>query len=121
MANKLKTRNVEQLYSLAHLTLINCTPAELTYIAARVGYDAISPRFIQMPRSDEFPGLLDMAKKALKTALAVTGIKVLDIEIARITEDCDPRKFEPAFQFGGDRSKACNNVPWLNEQMIEIS
>ena len=104
MANKLKTRNVEQLYSLAHLTLINCTPAELTYIAARAGYDAISPRFIQMHVADEFQvSPLDLSqKKALKTALSVTGIKVLDIEIARITEDCDPRKFEPAFEFGGE-------------------
>ena len=36
------------LYSLAHLTLINCTPAELVYVAARAGYDAVSPRFITM-------------------------------------------------------------------------
>ena len=36
------------LYSLAHLTLIGCTPAELVYVASRAGYDAVSPRFITM-------------------------------------------------------------------------
>ena len=36
----------KSLYSLAHLTLIGATPAELVYIAARAGYDAVSPRFI---------------------------------------------------------------------------
>ncbi|MBT6544528.1 MAG: hypothetical protein HOL77_10710, partial [Rhodobacteraceae bacterium] len=42
------------LYSLAHLTLINCTPAELVYVAARAGYDAVSPRFITMNVPGEF-------------------------------------------------------------------
>ena len=37
----------EPLYSLAHLTLIGATPPELVYIAARAGYDAVSPRFIR--------------------------------------------------------------------------
>ena len=44
----------DPLYSLAHLTLINCTPAELVYVAARAGYDAVSPRFIPMNVPGEF-------------------------------------------------------------------
>ena len=32
----------KSLYSLAHLTLIGATPAELVYIADRDGYDAVS-------------------------------------------------------------------------------
>ena len=74
------------LYSLAHLTLINCTPAELVYVAARAGYDAVSPRFITMNVPGEFTHRpLDKAQvQATKTALATTGLKVLDIEIARI-------------------------------------
>ena len=92
------------LYSLAHLTLINCTPAELVYIAARAGYDAISPRFITMNVPGEFNcSPLDKAQiKALKTALATTGLEVLEIEVARITEDCDPREFEIALELGGE-------------------
>ena len=90
------------LYSLAHLTLINCTPAELVYIAARAGYDAVSPRFIPMHVQGEFvQSPLDKSQvRAMKTALATTGLKVLDIEIARITEDCDPHEFEAALELG---------------------
>ena len=92
------------LYSLAHLTLINCTPAELVYIAARAGYDAVSPRFIPMNVPGEFAhSPLDKAQvQATKTALETTGLKVLDIELARITEDCDPREFEAALELGGE-------------------
>ena len=94
----------DPLYSLAHLTLINCTPAELVYVAARAGYDAVSPRFIAMNVPGEFTQApLDSAQvQATKTALATTGLKVLDIELARITEDCDPRDFEPALALGGE-------------------
>ena len=92
------------MYSLAHLTLINCTPAELVYVAARAGYDAVSPRFITMNVPGEFThSPLDKSQvQATKTALQTTGLKVLDIEIARITEDCDPREFERALELGGE-------------------
>ena len=94
----------EPLYSLAHLTLINCTPAELVYVAARAGYDAVSPRFITMNVPGEFTRApLDKAQvQATKTALETTGMQVLDIELARITEDCDPREFEEALELGGE-------------------
>lgn len=94
----------ELLYSLAHLTLINCTPAELVYIAARAGYDAVSPRLIRMKMSGEFTSspLEKSQVQATKTALSTTGLQVLDIEIARITDDCDPREFEGALELGGE-------------------
>ncbi|MCH9852560.1 MAG: sugar phosphate isomerase/epimerase [Alphaproteobacteria bacterium] len=102
-ANKLQ-KHKEPLYSLAHLTLIDASVPELIFIAARAGYDAISPRFIPMNITDEFccypedKALVQATKYALKT----TGLKVLDIEIARITEDCDPRKFKPALALGAE-------------------
>ena len=40
--------------------------------------------------------------QATKTALATTGLQVLDVEIARITEDCDPRNFNRALELGGE-------------------
>ncbi len=94
----------EPLFSLANLTLINCTPAELVYVAARAGYDAVSPRFITMNVPGEFThSPLDKNQiQATKTALETTGLKVLDIELARITEDCDPRDFEAALELGGE-------------------
>jgi len=94
----------DPIFSLAHLTLINATPAELVYIAARSGYDAVSPRFIHMNVPGEFNhSPLDKAQlQATKTALATTGLEVLDIELARITDDCDPRSFEAALELGGE-------------------
>jgi sugar phosphate isomerase/epimerase len=92
------------LYSLAHLTLIGCTPAELVYIAARAGYDAVSPRLIPMNVDGEFAqSPLDKSQvQAMKTALSTTGLQVLDIELARITEDCNPRDFEAALELGAE-------------------
>lgn len=94
----------EPLYSLAHLTVINATPPELVYIAARAGYDAVSPRFIPMHVPGEFTrSPVSRAQvQATRTALSTTGLKVLDVEIARITEDCDPREFERALELGGE-------------------
>ncbi|MEX0367508.1 MAG: sugar phosphate isomerase/epimerase family protein [Ruegeria sp.] len=91
-------------YSLAHLTLIGCTPPELVYIAARAGYDAVSPRFIPMHVPGEFTqSPIDRAQvQATKTALATTGLQVLDVELARITEDVDPRSFERSLELGGE-------------------
>jgi sugar phosphate isomerase/epimerase len=104
MPDAAKNSAEEPLYSLAHLTLINCTPAELVYVAARAGYDAVSPRFITMNVPGEFiHSPLDKAQvQATKTALTTTGLQVLDIELARITEDCDPRDFEAALELGGE-------------------
>jgi len=39
---------LKQEYSLAHLTVLGCTPPEMTYIAARAGYDYVSIRLISM-------------------------------------------------------------------------
>ncbi|MDP5220220.1 sugar phosphate isomerase/epimerase [Ruegeria sp. 2205SS24-7] len=104
MPDSQTTREGGPIYSLAHLTLINCTPAELVYVAARAGYDAVSPRFITMNVPGEFDHHpLDKAQvQATRTALATTGLTVLDVELARITEDCDPRDFIPALELGGE-------------------
>lgn len=107
------------LFSLAHLTLIGCSAPELVYIAARAGYDAVSPRFIPMNVAGEFPcfphdkGMV----RATKTALETTGLKVLDVELARITEDCDPRTFEPALELGGELgAKRMIISAWTNDR-----
>ncbi|GAA6208446.1 hypothetical protein NBRC116601_17390 [Cognatishimia sp. WU-CL00825] len=104
MPNSTPETPVEPLYSLAHLTLIGATPPELVYIAARAGYDAVSPRFIPMKVPGEFKEKpVDKGQvHATKTALASTGLKVLDVELARITEDVDPRSFERALELGGE-------------------
>lgn len=104
MMNPDPQRASSGLFSLAHLTLIGCSAPELVYIAARAGYDAVSPRFIPMHVEGEFACLPEdkALVQATKLALKTTGLQVLEIELARITEDCDPRRFEPALELGGE-------------------
>jgi sugar phosphate isomerase/epimerase len=87
-------------FSLAHLTVLGCTPPEMTRIAARCGYDFVSLRLIPMGVSGERPCLPE--DKAMirqtKAALDATGVKVLDIELARILPEIDPKTFVPAME-----------------------
>ncbi len=92
-------------YSLAHLTVLGLTPPELAYVAARAGYDYISPRLIYMglPGEPNYalaenPEML----KATRRALASTGIKVHDIELARITDGLYPSKYLPAMEVAAE-------------------
>ncbi len=104
MSNLTESQEHVPQYSLAHLTLIECSAPELVYIAARAGYDAVSPRFIPMNVKGEYACYPADKKlvQATKTALASTGLSVLDVELARITDDCDPRNFEAALELGGE-------------------
>ena len=104
MTERRENNAPKSLYSLAHLTLIGVTPPALVYIAARAGYDAVSPRFIPMHVPGEFTQspVGKSQVQATKTALKTTGLKVLDVELARLTEDVDPRNFIPALELGGE-------------------
>jgi sugar phosphate isomerase/epimerase len=77
-------------FSLAHLTILGCTPAEATIIAAETGYDYVSFRTIALglPGEPVYPLASDKAMaRQTKAALADTGLTVLDIEVARISDD----------------------------------
>jgi sugar phosphate isomerase/epimerase len=80
----------------------------MTYIAARAGYDFVSFRLIYMGLAGEAnydlsrnPAML----RQTKTALASTGLKLLDIEVARIADNTDPKAYrapmETAAELGG--------------------
>jgi len=92
-------------YSLAHLTVLGCPPPEMAYIAARAGYDFISIRPILMG----LPGEPDYALadnpvmlKQTRRALADTGIKLHDIELARIYDHMHPSKYLPAMEVAAE-------------------
>jgi len=94
-----------QKYSLAHLTVIGCAPPEMTYIAARAGYDFVSIRPIQVGMQGEpnyalaeNPELM----RATKRALAATGIKVHDIELARVYDDMHASRYLPAMEVAAE-------------------
>jgi sugar phosphate isomerase/epimerase len=92
-------------FSLAHLTVLGCTPSEMTYIAARAGYDFVSYRIILLGTANEPNYALAENKVMLrqtKTALADTGLKAHDIEVARIADDVDPKSYLPALETAAD-------------------
>jgi sugar phosphate isomerase/epimerase len=95
----------ERKYSLAHLTVIGCPPPEMTYIASRSGYDYVSFRPIALGMKNEPKYLLAEDKKLMretKRALADTGIKLLDVELARIVPEKTPRDYVPAMEVAAE-------------------
>jgi sugar phosphate isomerase/epimerase len=88
-------------FSLAHLTVLGCAPPEMTYIAARAGYDFVSYRLITMHLAGE-PDY-DLARNAgmlrqTRTALASTGLKLHDVELARIQDGVPVKSYFPALE-----------------------
>lgn len=101
-------------FSLSPLTAIGCTPPELVYIASRAGYDFVSLRLAAYG----LPGQadLDVARnkemlRQTKAALAETGIKLHEVELARIFDGIDPKRYLPAMEAAaelGGRHFLCN-------------
>jgi sugar phosphate isomerase/epimerase len=92
-------------FSLAHLTVLDCAPPEMTYLAARAGYDFVSLRPIYMGLPGEPNYALAENKEMMrqtKAALADTGVKLLDIELARIYEGVDPKQYLPAMEVAAE-------------------
>ena len=90
-------------YSLAHLTAISTTPLELAKIAANCGYDYVSIRQIYMGVTGEVPVDLAENKKMyqeIKDLFKDTGLRLLDIELAKIFDGVDLKKYESAFETG---------------------
>ncbi len=88
-------------YSLAYLTVPGTSPAEQIRIAKECGYDFVSLRTIPMhlPGEPEFLLHRDPALfREVKDALKEYGMKLNDIELARIRPDLDIKEYEPALE-----------------------
>jgi sugar phosphate isomerase/epimerase len=96
---------VKQEFSLAHLTVLGCAPPEMTYIAARAGYDYVSIRPIYMGLPGE-PNYALAEKRELlrqtKAALNATGVRLHDIELARIFDGVDVKSYLPAMEVAAE-------------------
>jgi sugar phosphate isomerase/epimerase len=92
-------------YSLAHLTVMGCPPPEMTYIAARAGYDHVSFRLIHLGLPGE-PNYALAENPAMlrqtRTALRDTGLTMHDLELAHIHDDIDPKRFRPAMEVAAE-------------------
>lgn len=109
---------MKKQYSLAYLTVGGCAPPEMIYIAARTGYDFVSLRLIPLGIPGEkswLPEDREMISRT-KAALNETGIKVLDIELARILDDVEPRTFLPAMEAAAELgAKHVISSAWTRE------
>ena len=92
-------------FSLAHLTVLGCAPPEMTYIAARAGYDFVSYRLLSMRLPGEPIYALTEDKALLRqtrTALSGTGLRVHDVELARIQDGLEPRSYAPELEIAAE-------------------
>jgi sugar phosphate isomerase/epimerase len=113
-----------QQYSLAHLTVLGCPPPEMTYIAARAGYEFISPRIICMnlpgERNYEVWHDAQMLRET-RRALQETGVRVHDIELARVLDDVDPKAYLPAFEAAAELgARAVLSSVWTQRRDLAI-
>lgn len=94
-----------QQFSLAHLTMMQCAPPELTEVASQAGFDYVSLRIIPLglPTEPKYPLASDRKLRArTKAALRATGVKLLDIELARIYPGVDVTEYQPALEVAAE-------------------
>ena len=88
-------------FSLAHLTVLGCSPPEMTQIAARTGYDFVSFRGAALGLPQEPVYALGSDRKLLREtrdALADTGIRLLDMELAMLCGAIEPASYLPVME-----------------------
>jgi sugar phosphate isomerase/epimerase len=114
-------------FSLAHLTVLSLAPPEMVAVASRTGYQTVGLQVTETtpgyPLMDDKPMM-----RATKSAMAATGIGVLDIEFVRVTPGIKVASLEPFFAAGAELgAKYVITSPYdpdlgrLAERLAEIS
>lgn len=87
-------------YSLAHLTALALSPLELIKVAARTGYTYVGLRLNQVtPQDPLYPLIADRGlMQVTKQLLDDTGIKVWDVELARMDPMHSPEDYLPLLE-----------------------
>lgn len=111
-------------FSLAHLTVLGLPTPEMIYVAARAGYDYVSPRLIYMGLPSEPNYALAENPQMLrqtKAALAATGLRVHDIELARVTDKVDPSAYLPALEVAAELgARAVLSSIWTENRALYL-
>ena len=91
-------------FSLAHLTLLDSSPLEMVEIAQSTGYDFVSFRLTPVCKNEEvFPLATNAAlRNKVKALLNDTGVRVLDIELARLGVKEEPEDYLKVMEAGAD-------------------
>ena len=91
-------RTSMHLRSLAHLTVLDASPAEVVSIAADAMLDAVGlrlhpdPNFPDEPAYDT-PSVSSAGFKDVRRRLDDTGLALLDVEVVRLLPDTDPEHY----------------------------
>lgn len=87
-------------YSLAHLTAMALPPVDLIEVAAKTGYTYVGLRLSRVtPQEPLYPLITSRtAMAATKAKLAATGIKVWDVELARMDPSHDAESYLPMLE-----------------------
>lgn len=108
-------------FSLAHLTILDAPPPELIRIAARTGYDYVGLRLIPLGLPGETvyaPHDDPVMRRAIKSAIAETGVQVLDVELARIVEAPRPDSYLPALETAAELgAKHVLSSVWMRDRL----
>lgn len=91
-------------FSLAHLTVLQCTPPEMVAIAAKAGYHYVSLRMTAVTANEKTYPLIEnrAMMKETKTRMADTGVGVLDIELARMDPKTEPENYLALLEAGAE-------------------
>lgn len=89
------------MFSLCPFTVSPCAPLEQIDAAAAAGFDAIGLRLVPTIPSDVDVMADRGVQAAILERLAATGIKVLDIEVIRLTPETDVKALVPMLEYAG--------------------
>lgn len=91
---------MKHTYSLAHLSAISLPPVDLIEVAARTGYAYVGLRLTRVTDTEPLYPLITSAAamRATKAALAQTGVRVWDVELARMDSAHDADSYHPLLE-----------------------
>jgi sugar phosphate isomerase/epimerase len=95
-------------FSLAHLTALSLSPPRLVEAAARAGYRYVGLRLNRVTPTEPLYALADdrALMKETKARLADTGVRVLDVELARMDPKHDARSYLPILEASAELGAA---------------
>ena len=84
-------------FSLAFLTVADCSPLEAISVASQAGYGLVGLRLLPATLEEKEYSLLTNNQLLIevKKALSDTGVKVADVELIRLNADFDINNFLP--------------------------
>jgi sugar phosphate isomerase/epimerase len=90
-------------FSLAYLTVAGMSPGEMIELAAATGYDHVGLRLAKVTADEQLPPLLTDATLVRRTRehAEQAGVGILDVELARVGPNDDPRDFAGMIECAG--------------------